>query len=754
MASKWRTTMGRSVLVIAGLLCAPFLRAATITVNSTADCIAVFCDAGQITLRMAIASVNTGTDVGDAVHSGNYGTSDTIQFSYGSYPQTITLGSSLPSLTQSIAIDGPGAAADVTISGNDLYRVFFVTNSATVSISNLTIAHGKSVGGTGGTGVSGSGGGGAGLGAGMLVNSGTVTLSGVTFDSNSASGGAGGSSACSGFISGGGGGGVDGNAGSPFAGSSGGSGGGGGAFGGTGGSGGIDGTCTTGQVAAGIGGDGAGGGGGADCASGVSIAGASGGIFGGGGGGGGSGSGGGGGFGGGGGSIVGAGGTLGGDGGGPSIFTGGGGGAGMGAALFLRAGATVTISSCTFSNNSASGGSGGVSCSPRSPGGDGQGKGGAIFVMDGATANQVCPNTFSGNTTTDAGSTTTNPQDNDDVYGTLSLPNPIVLNITCPPDPPAAPNTTGLCSAVVDPGTATAPDDCQGAVTVTGVRSDGLPLTDPYPVGITFITWTATDPANNKDACIQKITVNDTENPNLVCTGNQIASANASCQAYVPNFVTSATDNCPGLIVTQTPPVGTAVGLGVTNVIVTATDHAGHSVSCTPTFTVSDTTPPVVSSGEVIHILTSDHTMKNIGFFYPPTVKDNCDKNPVVSYAIYSNEGELTKTAPGDGSTSPDAKGLGTGYNYGAWYDKIYLRQERMNSGQGRVYLIVVSAADTSGNTGYSCTYVISPKSSKRPDIQKAQAIGDNAIAPCNATGQIVYPFQQIGYGPVVGPKQ
>ena len=336
-------------------------------------------------------------------------------------------------------------------------------------------------------------------------------------------------------------------------------------------------------------------------------------------------------------------------------------------------------------------------------------------------------------------------------YERVCPPAPV---ITCPPDQLGVSNDSGKCSATLDPGTATSPDDCQGAVTVTGVRTDGLPLTDPYPVGVTFITWTATDPLSQKDVCLQKITVNDTEKPSLSCAGNQTASANASCQAYVPNFVTSATDNCPGLIVTQTPPVGTAVGLGVTNVTVTATDHAGNSVSCTPTFTVSDTTAPVVSSGEVIHILTSDHILKNVGFFYPPTVKDNCDKNPVVSYAIYSNEAELTKTAPGDGATSPDAKGLGTAYNYGTWYDKIYLRQERMNSGQGRVYLIVVTATDASNNKGYSCTYVISPKSSKRPDIQKAQAIGDNAIAPCNATGQIVPPFQQIGYGPIVGPKQ
>src|SRR5258706_13714834 len=197
MASTRRTTMAKTVFAVAALLCAPYLRALIITVNSSADCDTAGCDGGKTTLREAIESINAGADINaDVVGLGSYSSSfEQIQFSYGSYPQTITLGSPLPTVTDGgtlgLFLDGPGAAADLTISGNDLYRVFFV-NGSTVEISNLTIAHGRSVGGKGGDAAAGGGGGGAGLGAGLFVNSGTVTISRVIFYRNTVTGGGGG----------------------------------------------------------------------------------------------------------------------------------------------------------------------------------------------------------------------------------------------------------------------------------------------------------------------------------------------------------------------------------------------------------------------------------------------------------------------------------------------------------------------------------------------------------------------------------
>ena len=117
--------------------------------------------------------------------------------------------------------------------------------------------------------------------------------------------------------------------------------------------------------------------------------------------------------------------------------------------------------------------------------------------------------------------------------------------ISCPANINVA-NAPGQCSAIVNPGVATAVDNCPG-VTVIGVRSDGLALNAAYPVGTTLITWTARDTAipANQVSCTQSIVVTDTQAP--VITG---ASADPST-LWPPNHkmkdVTinySVADNC------------------------------------------------------------------------------------------------------------------------------------------------------------------------------------------------------------------
>lgn len=79
-------------------------------------------------------------------------------------------------------------------------------------------------------------------------------------------------------------------------------------------------------------------------------------------------------------------------------------------------------------------------------------------------------------------------------------------SITCPPDI-SVDADAGSCAALVNPGTPTVVDNVDPAPVVSGTRSDSLPLTDPYPTGVTTITWTATDCAGNSASCVQTITV-------------------------------------------------------------------------------------------------------------------------------------------------------------------------------------------------------------------------------------------------------
>jgi hypothetical protein len=133
----------------------------------------------------------------------------------------------------------------------------------------------------------------------------------------------------------------------------------------------------------------------------------------------------------------------------------------------------------------------------------------------------------------------------DSCTATVTVVDLIPPVVTAPPDI-TKPNDPGLCSASLNPGMATATDNCPG-VMVAGVRSDGQLLNAPYPVGTTTITWTATDGSHNMSSAVQTIVVKDVEPP--VISG---ISANPS-QLWPPNHkmkdVTidySATDNCGG----------------------------------------------------------------------------------------------------------------------------------------------------------------------------------------------------------------
>ncbi len=153
------------VLLLGSVLIVTPVYAAGITVNGNADTVA---DDGICTLREAINNANADSDTSLAdciAGSGN----DTIIFANGI--TTITLGSTLPEITDpdGLTINGGG---DVTVSGNNLYRVFWV--DSTLTLANLTVAHGTCTSCAGG---------------GIYSSGGTLTITNSTFSSNSGSGG-------------------------------------------------------------------------------------------------------------------------------------------------------------------------------------------------------------------------------------------------------------------------------------------------------------------------------------------------------------------------------------------------------------------------------------------------------------------------------------------------------------------------------------------------------------------------------------
>ena len=76
--------------------------------------------------------------------------------------------------------------------------------------------------------------------------------------------------------------------------------------------------------------------------------------------------------------------------------------------------------------------------------------------------------------------------------------------VTCPPNITQS-LPVGQCSVNVNLGTATAIDACDRAVTIVAGRSDNQPLTAPFPLGTTIVTYRATDASGNTGLCVQTV---------------------------------------------------------------------------------------------------------------------------------------------------------------------------------------------------------------------------------------------------------
>ena len=119
----------------------------------------------------------------------------------------------------------------------------------------------------------------------------------------------------------------------------------------------------------------------------------------------------------------------------------------------------------------------------------------------------------------------------------------------------------------------------------------------------------------------------DNTNPSITCPSNQTVNANASCQASLSNFVpsTTASDNCTANpVITQSPAPGSTLVLGPNTIIMTATDAAGNTGTCSFIVTVVDNTNPSISCPADI-IVSNDNGLCGATVIYStPSGTDNC----------------------------------------------------------------------------------------------------------------------------------
>ena len=137
----------------------------------------------------------------------------------------------------------------------------------------------------------------------------------------------------------------------------------------------------------------------------------------------------------------------------------------------------------------------------------------------------------------------------------------------------------------------------------------------------------------------------------------------------------------------------------------------------------------------------TNHDLINVGLSL--TATDNCP-GTVVSVAVFGDENDEEATE--DGNHSPDAKNIAAG--------TLRLRAERNGLRDGRVYLIIVTATDASGNVSRCCRTVTVALGQSKASLMSVAAQAAAARAFCEANGTAPPGYFVIGDGPIIGPIQ
>jgi len=153
----------------------------------------------------------------------------------------------------------------------------------------------------------------------------------------------------------------------------------------------------------------------------------------------------------------------------------------------------------------------------------------------------------------------------------------------------------------------------------------------------------------------------------------------------------------------------------------------------------NDTTPPTLTSALAITALSPPNSeLVNVG------LSASANEPATFSVSVFGDEDDETPTSNTPFTVhSPDAKDIAVG--------TLRLRSERMDSGDGRVYLVVVTATDTAGNSSKACHTVTVARNKNGTHAAQAAA----AKSFCEANNGAAPPgYFVIGDGPIIGPKQ
>ena len=153
------------------------------------------------------------------------------------------------------------------------------------------------------------------------------------------------------------------------------------------------------------------------------------------------------------------------------------------------------------------------------------------------------------------------------------------------------PTDFGQASAAVTFPLPEAQDNCSAVVVVCLPPSGSN-----FPLGISTVTCTATDTANNKTNTTFKVTVTDHEKPVINCPANFVRVNDAGGCSAVVSYTVTASDNVPGVTFACLSASGSVFPMGATTVHCSASDISGNQAACSFMVTVVDKTSPAVTA--------------------------------------------------------------------------------------------------------------------------------------------------------------
>jgi len=205
----------------------------------------------------------------------------------------------------------------------------------------------------------------------------------------------------------------------------------------------------------------------------------------------------------------------------------------------------------------------------------------------------------------------------------------------------------GVCQSVVTIPVPATSDNC-GILNLVNSFTGTNNASGTYPVGLTLVTWTATDIHGNTTTCIQTINVVDNQNPSIICPPDITAyTAPNMCTTPVLLNPPTVTDNCgiAGVVNSFNGTVNASGNypVGVTIVTWVVTDVNGRISTCTNKVTVLDNQNPGLVCPANITAYANAGCQASV-VIPTPVVSDNCGIAGIIN--SFNNTSNASGTYP------------------------------------------------------------------------------------------------------------